>query len=248
MSRTSLQGRVFALQRFCIHDGPGIRTTVFLAGCPLRCAWCHNPECFDAAQAPPWDVDRLSEALLADRAFYDVSGGGITLSGGEPLLQPEFCAQVLQRMGRAGLHRCVQTAGAVPWSAFEAVLPQLELVQFDVKLLDSLAHLRWTGSDNARILDNATRLAAAKVCVEWRTPWVPGVSDTAPHLEALARWSLLHGGRLTLVPYQRLYLDKYGRLGLEARCATTPAPTREELAAAAAQLAALGLVVRVEGH
>ncbi len=107
------RGRVFDVQRFSVHDGPGIRTTIFLVGCPLRCAWCHNPESFDAASGRWLSPEAALSEVLEDRDYYDVSGGGVTVSGGEPLLSVRFVSAFLARAEREGLHTCVQTSAAV---------------------------------------------------------------------------------------------------------------------------------------
>ncbi|MEW5739629.1 MAG: radical SAM protein [Myxococcota bacterium] len=245
---TSLRGRVFDLQRFCVHDGPGIRTTVFLAGCPLRCAWCHNPEAF-AGESAAWRTpEEVLREVLADRDFYSESGGGLTVSGGEPLLQPEFVRALLDLAGRAGLHRCVQTAGAVPWSAFEAVTPVVDLFQFDLKHLDPERHRALTGQGNELILANAARLMAQGAPVEFRLPLVPGLNDDPAHLDRVAEFLRARGvARLRIVPYQGTYLGKYRTLGLEAKCAGTRAPTAEQLAAVTDRFSARRVELAIDG-
>lgn len=242
-----MNGRVFDVQRFSVHDGPGIRTTVFLSGCPLRCAWCHNPESF-SGDAGAWRTpDAVLEEVLRDREFFATSGGGLTVSGGEPLLQAGFVRELLTRAKAHGLHTCVQTAGEVPREAFETVLPVVDLFQFDVKHLDAGRHEALTGRGNERLLANLEWLLGQGRAVAVRMPLVPGRNDEAGHLERLA--AFLRGRGVTalqVLPYQRLYEGKYAQLGLPLRCAEVRPPTAAQLADALSRLSTPGLVARVE--
>lgn len=238
-------GRVFDLQRFSVHDGPGIRSTVFLAGCPLRCAWCHNPESFVGHGAAWRSVEAVMAEVRCDRDFHRESGGGLTVSGGEPLLQPTFVVALLGAAGAEAVHRCVQTSGAVPWDALEAILDRVELIQFDLKHADDARHRALTGRGNGEILENARRLVQRGAPVEFRMPLVPGANDDADALAGVARVaSALGVGELSVVPYQDLYLEKYRRLGLEARWSGVAPPTEAARAAAVAALQRAGLRVR----
>ncbi len=237
-----MKGRVFDVQRFCVHDGPGIRTTVFLAGCSLRCAWCHNPESFAGASARWRTPDDVLAEVLQDRDYYATSGGGLTVSGGEPLLQADFVHALLSRAKGHGLHTCVQTAGEVTRGALEAVLEVVDLFQFDLKQMNSARHLALTGAGNERILENAAWLASRGAPVDFRLPLVPGYTDDDAHLASLARFLRSLGvSALQLVPYQRLYLEKYAQLGLTPRLPATLYPGVDLLERAAATLASLGI-------
>ncbi len=289
---------VFDVQRFSLHDGPGIRTTVFLKGCPLRCPWCSNPEswqpqpevaffadrcagcgaCLDAcphgalrtaagridrgrcqaccecvAACPHGALERIGREvdageLLAevarDRPFFEASGGGVTLSGGEPFAQPAL-VRALARLGReAGLSVGLQTCGAFSWRAAEPALPDLEFVHFDLKLMDPDEHRRLLGAPNRRILANAGRLLASGVPVTFRLPVVPGHTDTPGNLAAVVTFLRDHGvGSIRLLRYHTLGEAKPPRLGRSLPPLDVTADPDAALAAAADLLREQGLEV-----
>jgi len=295
---------LFDLQRFCVHDGPGIRTVAFLKGCPLRCAWCQNPEslrrepelsfhaarcagCMACAQACPHGaitrgperVDRdecqacgacaqacpdkalrlvgwceepaeLLPRLLADRTYHQASGGGLTLSGGEPLLQAEAVAALLDLCKEAGVHTFVETCGAVPWSAFEKVLGLADAFYFDLKAAGDELHRSLTGAPAMSIADNARRLVEAGADVRFRMPVIPGHNDTGACIEGIAallrelghselRLMRFHPGgeaKIPRVASQQRPLD----IGREQAAAS--------LAATRGRFTALGIATVVEGE
>ena len=297
---SSNAGLVFDIKHFAVHDGPGIRTTVFLKGCPLRCAWCHNPEgesivrelalvrqkcigCGDCVRACPngvhtfengvhlinrsactlcgacaqaccpgalvihgreMTVEELMKDLLPDSAFYSESGGGITVSGGEPLMQPDFCAALLQACRREGLHTALDTSGAVPWRAFEHVLPFTDLVLFDVKMHDSEQHRKWTGLGNRGILENLTVLGQRNIPVEVRIPCLPGVND-GEELDRIAQF--LSGipslTTIRLLPYHDFARSKYESLGLIDSMPHLDRPSPEQMDVLRARVSYWGLPV-----
>ena len=227
-------GLLLDVKRFAVHDGPGIRTTLFLKGCPLKCIWCHNPEgisrvpelayyahkcihCGECVTVCPRNAHQLREGkhvflpenciacgaceprclgealrlfgkkisvgeavetVLEDRLFYVESGGGVTLSGGEPLLQSAFCRDFLSEMKKEGIHTAVDTCGFVNWDAFQCVLPVTDMFLFDVKHTDSAAHRKLTGQGNELILENLRKLSEMKARIEVRMPLVPGCNDS----------------------------------------------------------------------
>jgi len=243
-----VKGRVFDVQRCCVHDGPGIRTTVFLAGCPLRCAWCHNPEAFSGQTARSVEAREVLREVLEDRAFYEATGGGLTVSGGEPLLQAPFVVELCAGARAAGLHTCLQTSGAVDEAALRAVLEVVDLVQFDLKHLDPARHLALTGRGNEGVLANAALAASGARQVEFRVPIVPGLTDAAEDLARTAAFVRGLGvGALHLVPYQRTYLGKYAQLGLLARCEQVEPPSPAAMHAHAAEVERHGLAARIAG-
>lgn len=220
-------GVVFDIRELTIHDGPGLRTTVFLKGCPLACAWCHNPE---GRSPTPQILHGASGQRLAGRVYQAgelaellnrqaplLGDGGISFSGGEPLLQARFLAEVIDRL--EGLHLVLGTSGYAPEADFRLVADRCDLVLFDLKLMDPDAHLRWTGVDNGLILRNLAVLAgmAKPFCI--RVPLVPGVTDTEANLAAIARHvrALPKPPRVELLPYNRAAGGKYAACGLDWR-------------------------------
>jgi pyruvate formate lyase activating enzyme len=301
---TLTTGVVFDIRRFSIHDGPGIRTAVFLKGCPLRCWWCHNPEGLSAAPevvwrgerctrcgacsvtcpegALAWDgdapqldparctlcgacadacyaearevlgrrmtVDQVVAEVERDCAFYEESGGGVTVSGGEPLAQPEFLAELLERCRARGLHTAVDTCGHAPWATLDRIRPHVDLFLYDLKLLDDERHRRYTGVSNAPGLANLQALVAAGHDVVLRVPLIPGVNDDPESVGGIGAFvtSLPRAVRLEILPYHALGAAKYARLGREYRMAELNG-TGEPVAAVAAALRRLGLDVQVRG-
>ncbi len=223
-----ITGRVFDIRELTVHEGPGLRTTVFLKGCPLRCAWCHNPEGLSPAPeilrgaAGERQVGRSYTsvelaALLNRQAPLLRDAGGVTFSGGEPLMQAAFVADTIARL--EALHVTLDTSGYAPEADFRAAVRQCDLVLFDLKLMDADAHRRWTGADNELILRNLAALAALGTPFLIRVPLVPGVTDTDENLRAIAAHvrSLPGPPRVELLPYNRAAGGKYAACGLEWR-------------------------------
>lgn len=220
---------VFAVQRFSIHDGPGIRTTVFFEGCPLRCGWCQNPEAFRTGVAPRLALADLVEEILADRDYHLASGGGVTVSGGEPLLHLAPVRALLDAVAGAGISTCVQTSGAVPEAHLAAVLDRVDLFQIDLKHMDARRHRSLTGVGNERILSNVVFLLGRARAVELRMPLLPGLNDDAENLAQVARFARAHGvGEIHLVPYHELYLEKARALGVGSGVRPTHVPDADD--------------------
>ena len=244
-------GIVFDIKEFALSDGPGIRTTVFLKGCPLSCAWCHNPEglraepelyratgaCSDCGlcrrpcthpdcvphgrclHACPrgllrvsgrsWESGELAAHLLRGRDLFESSGGGVTISGGEPLLQAAFARELLLALG--GVHRALETSGYADRETFLSVAELCDLVLFDLKLADPEAHRRYTGVSNERILENAAALKASGIPHVFRIPLIPNITDTRGNLAALAE--IAGDSPVELLSYNALAPAKYAGVG-----------------------------------
>lgn len=257
-------GCVFKIQKYSLHDGPGIRTTIFFKGCPLSCWWCHNPESISpaietvwtrSAEAGPaqpvreellgWEaaVDELLREVDKDRIFYEESGGGVTLSGGEPLMQPGFALELARACSEMDLHVTLDTSGHGPAEALEELLTRVDLVLFDLKLVDPEMHKRYTGLDNEVILANLARLDAANTPYRIRFPVVPGITDTAQALDGLVGTltGLHRHPQVDLLPYHTTAEAKYARLGLSYRLQGLAPPSGEQMEAIAARMRRNGL-------
>ncbi len=243
MSHYDTVGRIFNIQRFSIHDGPGIRTIVFLKGCYLRCAWCCNPE------SQRYEIEEMIEGgkqktvgrdvtveeilpeILADMPYYRRSGGGLTLSGGEVLAQADFARDLLRAAKEYGLHTAIETAASLPYREIEKLLPYLDLILMDVKHMDPVRHKEYTGVDNALILENARLLAASGVELVIRTPVIPGVNDTDADIRAISMFARSLGTvrEHHLLPYHRLGTDKYDGLGRRYSLPEIEPPSKERM-------------------
>ncbi len=220
-------GIVFDIKEFTIHDGPGIRTTVFMKGCPLSCAWCHNPEgqsmqpqiirglAGDRLAGQTYSATGLAALLNRQADILRANEGGVTFSGGEPLLQAAFVAEVIDLLG--GLHTLLDTSGFGSERDFATLLARCDMFFFDLKLIDPETHRRYTGRDNASILTNLRLLSASGKPYVVRVPLVPGVTDTDENLTAIAR--IVQGlpglTHVELLPYNRAAGSKYAFAGME---------------------------------
>lgn len=226
---TSVKGRIFDIQRFSIHDGPGIRTIVFLKGCVLRCRWCCNPESQEYAiqemtlngktsvVGRDVTVDEVMETVLKDMAYYRRTGGGLTLSGGECLCQPDFAAALLYSAKQMGLSTAIESTACAKYENIQKLLPNLDVYLMDIKHMDSGKHKAFTGVSNELILENARKLAVDANELIIRVPVVPTFNDTPQEIAAIAKFanSLPNVKELHLLPYHRLGKDKYAGLGRE---------------------------------
>ncbi len=220
-------GRIFDIQRYSIHDGPGIRTLVFLKGCVLRCRWCCNPESQEfSIQTMVMDgkekrigrdvtVEEVMEEIQKDNRYYERSGGGVTLSGGEALCQPEFTKALLMECKEAGLHTAIESTACASYEIIEKILPYLDLYLMDIKHCNAKKHQEFTGKSNELILENARRLALDAKELVIRVPVIPSFNDTKEEIRAIAEFaaSLPNVQKLHLLPYHRLGQDKYNGLG-----------------------------------
>lgn len=211
--------RISNIERFAIKDGPGIRTVVFLQGCPLHCPWCANPETrfMSHEKVKVMPVDELLSLIMRDADYYRNSGGGLTVSGGEPLLQYEALAELLRRAKECGLHTAVETSGQATQTAFKACLPYVDLWLFDVKSTDPEHLSSFTGADHHAVFGNLRLIAGedpSKVVL--RLPCIPGFNLCDEHFDSVfALAESLGIRRLDVLPYHTLGVAKYARLGIE---------------------------------
>jgi len=301
-----ITGVVFNIQRYSIHDGPGIRTTAFLKGCPLRCLWCQNPEsqtmrpeiffvsenctgCGACTQACPQGAIEVFEGrsrtnralcigcgkctevcpnearnlvgrnataqevfqeLAADDIFYQRSGGGVTLSGGEPLAQPGFAADVFRLSREASIHTALDTCGHAPWETMRQVLEYVDLVLYDFKHMDPEQHERYTGVSNEMMLENAKRIHRLGIPMLARVPVIPGYNDAAENLVATASFIATElGDAITvhLLPYHRLGETKHERMEQQDKSVAAQPPSEEDMEETRKVFEAFGLTVHLGG-
>jgi pyruvate formate lyase activating enzyme len=223
----SATGTFTEIQRFSVHDGPGIRTLIFLKGCPLRCHWCCNPENLrtepqtmlvngeEKAVGRTVSVAELMADIRKDVIYYRRSGGGITLSGGEALFQPEFSLAILQACKAEGFHTAMETTAYAGYSVIEGLLPWLDLAMCDLKHVDPEKHKRFTGVPNERILENLRRIGLSGTPLVIRVPVVPTFNATPTEIGMIAAYAATIPGveQLHLLPYHRLGESKYNGLG-----------------------------------
>ncbi len=256
------EGMIFDIQRYALHDGAGIRTLVFLKGCPLRCPWCHNPEGQQKGQqvmryedgtekvaGRRMGVEDVLREVEKYTIFYDQSGGGVTFSGGDPLLQPGFLRELLKACKAHDLSTAVETSGYARWEDVAEVAPLVDLWLYDLKLMDPERHRTWTGVSNRRILRNLEGLAAAGARLIVRIPVVPGVNDDRANLEATGRFvaQLDAIAEVHLLPYHRAGMSKYDRLGMDYTLDDTPEPGEEEMERLAAIVQESGVRTKIGG-
>lgn len=225
------KGIVFDIQRFSLHDGPGIRTTVFFKGCPLRCIWCHNPESW--LMQPQWmtgkdetgshpkltgremSIDEVMEEVCADKSYYQNSGGGLTVSGGEPMLQLEFLACLLEEAKREGIHTCMETSGFSEKENFARLKEAVDLFLFDIKYMDEEGHKKYVGVSNQAILDNLDYLYKTGARILLRCPIIPRINDTDAHIEGVAGLTEQYPGLegVEIMPYHDMGKGKWEQIG-----------------------------------
>jgi pyruvate formate lyase activating enzyme len=280
-------GQIFDIKRFAIHDGPGIRTTVFLKGCYLRCAWCHNPEginsgndiwvkrercigcktcvgvcknraiiakksgihidkskcnfCDECVRECPARAiqridsimkdDELIENLLKDSVFYHVSSGGVTLSGGEPLFQPNFTRSVLKKLKEKGINTCIETSMFADRTVFSSIIPFVDHFLVDIKLLDEALHKQYTGVSNELILNNFEYLLSQTDSVQVRIPLIPGITATKENISAIAKFvkKIAPSTKIELLNFNSFAYSKYQTMGMNYYDENAREFTHEEL-------------------
>ena len=235
-----MQGNIINITRYCTDDGPGIRTTVFLKGCPLRCIWCHNPESqeYQVEQYISGEIigrsisaQEVLEEVVKDKVFYDVSGGGVTVSGGEPLFQPLFTAEILRLCKENGIHTAMETSGYADQQVFLKVLEYCDLVLFDIKETDNEKHRRFTGVSLEMIMKNLRQLEKAAIPFFLRLPVIPGLNDRKEHLLTVKKLvqELEHCQGAEIMTYHVLGAYKYERLGRKYLCSQIEEPSKAQV-------------------
>ena len=230
------KGIVFDVEHFATREGPGIRTAVFLKGCPLRCMWCHNPESWNPKVEKYPDgtvigrertVDDVFEEVTRDKPFYDNSGGGLTVSGGEPLFSREFVRELFARAKQAGVSTAIETSGYAAEAHVRELMPVTDLWLYDVKGMDAAKHKAHVGVDNEAILRNLRLLNASGAKIVLRCPMIPGVNDFAANLKALGELANELNGvsRIDVEPYVSYGIDKARKLGLKVYEAPSAPPS-----------------------
>ena len=238
------KGRIFDIQRYSIHDGNGIRTIVFLKGCVLRCRWCCNPESqnyeIETMKVQGEDqiigrdvtVGEVMETVEKDRTYYRRTGGGLTLSGGESLCQPEFATALLRATYEAGISTALESMGCADYQVIEGILPYLDQYLLDIKHMDPAKHKEFTGRSNELMLENAMKIAQSGMTeLSIRVPVIPGFNDTEEEIRDIAEYTKRLGNvkRLHLLPYHRLGQDKYAGLGRTYLMGDIEPPTNEKM-------------------
>lgn len=234
----AVRGIVFNIQRYCLHDGPGIRTTVFLKGCPLSCLWCSNPESqkedieFMGTDVVGYEItaEEVLEKVSRDKLFFDNSGGGMTLSGGDPLSQPKFTMALIEEAKLREIPVVIETCGYAKWDIISKVTEGAELVYLDIKVMDPEKHMAYTGCSNALVLENASRLVQRKNNVIVRIPVVPDQNDGVENLLETLRFCEAIGiNKVELLPYHRLGESKYDRLNVPYKLKGTHTKSGSEI-------------------
>lgn len=292
-----MTGKIVNIKRFAVHDGNGIRTTVFLKGCPLKCKWCHNPEgislgnqlayysvkcinCGECVSVCPnnahymekdkhlynrdlckacgkcQDVclgkalvyygtdissDELLKILLEDKDFYKSTNGGVTLSGGEPLMQADFCYDLLVKLKDNSINTAVDTCGFVNYSVFEKILPYTDMFLYDIKGINEEKHIRNTGVSNKLILENIKKLDKSGAKIEVRIPFIPGYNSDEMESIGLFLSSLTNVCKVKVLPYHNYSISRYTALGLESTLTQVSPPSVEMLCDAVKVLKGFGL-------
>ncbi len=263
------KGIIFDIKKFAVHDGPGIRTTVFFKGCPMHCWWCHNPEshkiepetitrkvvtssskaCYEKKEVIGREVitEEVMKEIEKDLIFYEESKGGVTFSGGEPLFQPEFLIDLLKKCKKRGIHTTLDTSGCASKIELLKIIGLVDLFLYDLKFVDEEKHLHYTGESNNQILDNLKTLAKKGKKIIIRIPIIPTVNDDQNTInqfgELLSTIDIL---RVELLPFHKIGEEKYLQLNKVNRMKDIQKPTKEHIEAIKESLEKFGLKVKVE--
>jgi pyruvate formate lyase activating enzyme len=266
-----MQGLIFSVKRYSIHDGPGIRVTFFMKGCPLSCWWCHNPEGISPDREMIVQTRRVGEMefsgneevgkyysvsdilaiLEKERIFFQQSQGGVTFSGGEPMMQFEFLLEALKACKANGYQTAIDTSGYSSPENYKAVMPFTDLLLFDIKHLDNSKHLEYTGVSNFGILDNLRMILKNGKAIMVRIPVIPGINDDQGHLNDLrnliAELKCENFKRINLLPFHRIGKSKYKKFNLPYRMNDTEQPSPERMRELKEFFSETGIKVKIGG-
>jgi pyruvate formate lyase activating enzyme len=266
-----MNGIIFNIKRYSIHDGPGIRVTFFLKGCPLSCLWCHNPEGISADAEEIIQVNRVGEKEFSkkeiagkqltipemmtivekERVFIEKSGGGVTFSGGEPLMQTDFLLDALNACRENGFHTAVDTSGFTTSENLKKIIPLTNLFLFDLKHLDPRKHLQYTGVSNEIILRNLGTILSSDTEIMIRIPVIPGINDDPSHLAAMIGYltSIRTSGikMINLLPYHKSGLSKYKKFGRENMMGPVEQPSSERMKEISKLFTETGIKIKIGG-
>ncbi|MCC9294998.1 glycyl-radical enzyme activating protein [Clostridium sp. WLY-B-L2] len=297
-------GTIFNIQKYSIHDGPGIRTTVFFKGCPLKCWWCHNPEsqntnheimffeerctvCGKCIKKCPQnaikinnnfpEIDKfkctlcekcvdfcpnnarehvgrnitsneLIKEIVKDEVFYEQSGGGVTFSGGEPLMQVDFLDHILKRCKDRGIHTAVDTSGYAPWKSFERIASKVDLFLYDIKIMDNEKHKKYIGAENDIILKNIENLSNMGCNIYLRMPIIKEINDDNDHIEKTIKLlSIINVEQVNLLPYHKIGMDKYRRLKMNYKLSGMEKPSDERMEEISQKFKKAGIKIKIGG-
>ena len=298
-------GVIFDIRKYSIHDGPGIRTTVFFKGCPLRCWWCHNPEgqdvepelvyrksrcigcdecskscqreaislvaqsisvnrekcvpCNNCCRVCPSDalsiagkqmtVKEILEEIEKDRTFYEESRGGVTFSGGEPLMQPDFLNALLNECKERATHTAVNTCGFAQYEIIDRIRDKVDLFLYDIKTMDNRKHRKYTGASNEQILKNLKKLAESGSSIVISFPIIPGINDDDKNVTRTAKFisSLPNIQQVNLLPYHRAGIEKYKNLGKPYKLDKIQPPSNQRVKSVKEKMEAFGIRVGIGG-
>jgi len=266
-----MKGLIFSVKKYSVHDGPGIRVTFFMKGCPLSCRWCHNPEGISPTRESVDQVHKVGDRefigkthageyytakdiidiLEKEDVFIKHSGGGVTFSGGEPLLQPEFLLSALKACKKKGIHTTVDTSGYAPRDRFIAIIPYTDMFLFDLKHMDEQRHIELTGASNKLILSNYRLLLDSAKDILIRYPVIPGYNDEPANLEKtrsfIAETKNENLKKICLLPYHRTGASKYKRFGMEYRMGDTAQPSAGRMNELKKYFEETGIKVKIGG-
>lgn len=262
-----MKGIIFDIKHCAIHDGPGIRTTVFFKGCPLKCWWCHNPESISPeiqqiertrkigekifidteTLGKEISVDEVMKEIEKDLVFYEESGGGVTFSGGEPLMQAEFVTEIAKKCKESGIHTALDTSGYTSIKLLNKVLPYIDLFLFDIKSLDNNIHKKYTNASNEEILAILEYLKSKDKPIIIRYPLIPEINNTEEQIRKLKEFVKGEFSEIHLLPYHKIANHKYKQLGMENKLPDLVSLSKEYLKRIKQEFEEIDLQVKIGG-